>query len=269
LGIIELISEDIILAFKESACGEIDLTSSGMNRYLVEVPFSFTDGDHYVVILRQEEHKWVLSDEGHTFMHLSYELRDKEYEAGNRRKIIDEILTSYQIENRDGELVLSIPPGRYGDALFTYVQAITRITDMTFLDRATVKSTFREDFNKLVSEKGKEAGIENITFGYTNPVHDPQARYPVDARLNGVTSRQVLVFAVGNDDQCQTATIVLLQWEKWGEKFHSIAVFRDQSEINRQYLMRLSDVLGKQLPSLDSARDRLRTEFADLVVRNS
>ena len=62
-------------------------------------------------------------------MHLSYELREREYESGNRRKIIDEVLTSYQIKNVDGELVLTVPPGRYGDALFTFVQAITRITN--------------------------------------------------------------------------------------------------------------------------------------------
>jgi hypothetical protein len=90
-------------------------------------------------------------------MHLSYELRDMEFEEGNRRKRIDEVLSSYQVENKDGELVLTIPPDHYGDALFTFVQAITRITDITFLDRETVKSTFREDFNKLVREKAKKS----------------------------------------------------------------------------------------------------------------
>ena len=263
-----MVSQDIIRAFKKSACGEIDLASSGINRYLVHVPFTFTDGDHYVVILKQEGEKWVLSDDGHTFMHLSYELREMEFEEGNRRKIIDEVLSSYQIENKDGELVLTIPLGRYGDALFTFVQAITRITDITFLDRETVKNTFREDFNKLVSEKGKEAGIQNITLGYTHPVNDPQGKYPVDARLNGVTSQQVLVFAVGNDAHCQTATIILHQWEKWDEQFYSIAVFRDQTEINRQYLARFSDVLGRQLPSLVSAKDRLQRVFTDLLIRH-
>jgi hypothetical protein len=259
--------QDIIEEFKESACGEIDLTSSGINRYLVHVPFSFTDGDHYVVILRPEGDKWVLSDEGHTFMHLSYELRDMEFEEGNRRKIIDEVLNSYQIENRAGELVLTIPPSRYGDALFTFVEAITRITDITFLNREVVKSTFREDFDRVVSEKGNEAGITNIAFGYTHPLHDPHGNYPVDARLNGVMPRQVLMFAIGNDDQCQTTTIVLHQWEKWQEQFHSIAVFRDQTEINRLYLARLSDVLGKHLPSLEIAKERLKKELIDLRIQ--
>lgn len=258
--------EDIIKEFRESVCEEIDLTSSGLNRYVVQVPFSFTDGDHYVIILRQEGSRWVLSDEGHTFMHLSYELRDREFEEGNRRKIIDEVLNSYQIENRAGELVLTIPPSRYGDALFTFVEAITRITDVTFLSREVVKTTFREDFMKIVSEKGNEAGIKDITFDYRHPIHDPYGKYPVDARLNGTTSRQILMFAIGNDDQCQTTTIVLHQWEKWQEQFHSIAVFRDQTEINRLYLARLSDVLGKHLPSLEIARERLRKELIDLRI---
>lgn len=262
-----MVSEDIIRAFRESACGEIDLVNSGLNRYIVQVPFTFTDGDHFVVILKQEGQNWILSDEGHSLMHLSYELREREYESGNRRKIIDEVLASYQIKNVDGELVLTIPPGRYGDALFTFVQAITRITDLTFLDRATVKSTFREDFNRLVSEKATESGIKNITFGYAHPIKDPQGKYPVDVRLNGVTTKQVLMFGVGNDDQCQTATIILLQWEKWEEQFHSIAIFRDQTEISRQYLARFSDVLGRQLVTLDSAKERLLKDFADLLRR--
>lgn len=262
-----MVSQEIIRAFKESACGEIDLSSSGLNRYLVDVPFTFTDGDHFVVILRQEDQKWVLSDEGHTFMHLSYDLRDKEYEKGNRRKKIDEVLAQYQIEDKNGELILTIPEGRYGDALFTFVQAITRITDISFLERELVKDTFREDFNALVANKSKEVGIRNVNFGYTHPTFDPQRKYPIDARLNGSPSQQIFVFGIGNNDQCQTATIILYQWEKWQERFQSIAIFRDQTEINKTYLARFSDVAGRQLSSLDSAKERLPRYFTELLTR--
>jgi hypothetical protein len=120
-----------------------------------------------------------------------------------------------------------------------------------------------------VSEKAREAGIQNITFDYTHPIKDPKGNYPVDARLNGVTSKQILMFAIGNNDQCQTATIVLLQWEKWEERFHSIAVFRDHTEINRQYLARFTDVVSRELSNLDSARERLQRDFADLVIQHS
>jgi hypothetical protein len=257
--------QDIIKEFKESACGEINLASAGLDRYVVYVPFSFEDGDHYVVLLKREGQNWILSDEGHTLMHLSYELRDREYEEGNRQKIIDEVLISHQIRNIDGELILTIPQNHYGDALFTFVQAITQITDVTFLNREVVKSTFREDFDKLVAEKGNELGVKNIAFRYTHPIRDPKGYYPVDVRLNGTTSRQILIFAIDSDDRCQSATIVLHQWREWQERFYSIAIFRDWMDINKLYLSRLSDVLNKHLTGLDKARELLKKELADNI----
>lgn len=257
--------EDIEKEFKESAFGKISLINSGINRYVINVPFTFDDGDHYVVILRKNGVGWVLSDEGHTFMHLSYELRDKEYEEGNRLKIIDEVLVSHQINNVDGELILNIPQNRYGDALFTFVQAITQISDTTFLDRAIVKSTFREDFSKLVMEKGNELGIK-MALDYTHPIHDPSGYYPVDIRLNGTTSRQILIFAIDSDAKCQSATIILHQWREWQERFYSIAIFSDWMQITKLHIYRINDVLNKQLVSLDKARELLKRELVDNIT---
>jgi hypothetical protein len=257
--------QDIVKEFKVSACGEINLESAGLDRYIVDVPFTFDDGDHYVVLLKKEGQNWVLSDEGHTLMHLSYDLRDKEYEKGNRQKIIDEVLNSHQIRNVDGELVLTIPQSRYGDALFTFVQVITKITDVTFLTRELVKTTFQEDFSRLVSEKSEELGIKNV-FNYTNPLRDPHGLYPIDVRLNGVTSKQIFIFAIDSDTKCQSATIVLHQWREWQEKFYSIAIFSDWMNITRLHLYRIQDVLNKQLVSYDRAQELLKRELEDNII---
>ena len=45
-----------------------------MNRFLVFTPFTFDDGDHLAIVLKRYDKHWFLSDEGHTYMHLSYEL---------------------------------------------------------------------------------------------------------------------------------------------------------------------------------------------------
>lgn len=111
------------------------MVSSGLNRYIVHVPFTFDDGDHFVVILKEEGGAWFLSDEGHTFMHISYDYSNLEFDRGTRRSIIDKVLSNFSIEDRTGELVLPIPPGQYGDALFSFTQAITKITDVNFLNR--------------------------------------------------------------------------------------------------------------------------------------
>lgn len=249
--------QDIRQAFKESACGEIEVVTSGLSRYVVHVPFTFDDGDHFVVLLKEEKGQWILSDEGHTFMHMSYDFRDLEFDQGTRRSVIDEVLNNFGIEDHNGELVLPIPAGRYGDALFSFVQAITKITDVAFLNRDRVRSTFKEDFQKLVESKSKEAGLDAVEFDYTHPLQDPKRQYPVDVRVNGKVTPQLLLFGIGNDAQCRDATITLQQWEKWQEFFQTITVFRDQTEINRLVLARFSNVAGSQLASLEVARERL------------
>jgi hypothetical protein len=251
---------EIERAFKESVCAEVELASAGLDRYIVHVPFTFDDGDHYVVLLKHENGQWVLSDEGHTFMHVSYEVQ--EFDRGSRRATIDRVLAANGVEDAQGELRLQVPRQRYGDALFSYLQAITRITDVSFLTRERVRTTFLEDFRVLVQQA---APNRNVKFDYAHPAHDPEGRYKVDAFINGAVGRQVLAFAISNDDQCRDATITLYRWESWGEKFHPIAVFRDQTEINRVVLARFSDVAERQFSTLDTARERLPNYLADLL----
>ena len=252
--------QDIERAFKDSVCEEVELASAGIDRYLVHVPFTFEDGDHYVVLLKRDNGQWVLTDEGHTFMHVSYDV--PEFDRGTRRSIIDRVLAGLGLEDQQGELRLQIPEERYGDALFSYLQAITRITDVSFLTRERVRTTFVEDFRELVQQA---AANREVRFEYFHPVHDPERRYPVDARVNGTAARQILMFAISNDDQCRDATITLYRWESWGERFHPVVVFRDQTEINRVVLARFSDVAEKQFSTLETARERLQPHLADLM----
>ena len=58
--------------FREKVCKEIIITKDGIDRYYISTPFTFEDGDELVIILKKEKDKWILTDEGHTFMHLSY-----------------------------------------------------------------------------------------------------------------------------------------------------------------------------------------------------
>jgi hypothetical protein len=244
--------DEIVKAFRKSVCDEVEITPHGIDRFLVHTPFSFEDGDHYVVLLKQSPSGSVLTDEGHTFMHVSYDLR--QFDQGTRGSIIDQVLANYHIENIEGELLLNIPGDGFGDALFTFIQAITRITDISFLTRERVRSTFSEDFIELVRNS---APAREVAIGYSHPTHDPDKRYAVDARVNGTSERQVLLFGIMNDNQCRDATIILNRWERWGEQYTAIAVFQDQTEINRTALARFSDVAGRQFSSLETARDRL------------
>ena len=78
--------------FRLTDCQGISLVSEGTGRYRVFSPFMFPDGDHVVLILKREESGWVLSDEGHTMMHLSYRMKDQDPHSEKRKEIINSIL---------------------------------------------------------------------------------------------------------------------------------------------------------------------------------
>jgi len=253
--------ESIVHEFRRKVCEGIDLNSEGKNRYIVFTPFMFDDGDHLPILLKQENDKWLLTDEGHTFMHVSYD--EINVEHGTRCKIIDTVLLGYGIKNIEGELIVNIENDNYGDALYSFIQGLIKITDISYLTRERVRSTFLEDFKNLLETKVPE---EKRMFDYSDPTHDPGRKYIVDCRVNGV-KRPLFVFAIPNDDKCRDATITCLQYEKFAIPFTATAIFENHEEINRRVLARFSDVCEKQFPSLQSANERFEPYWKEMLNR--
>jgi hypothetical protein len=108
-------------------------------------------------------------------------------------------------------LVLSIQDDHYEDALYSFVQALLKISDVTYLSRDRVRSTFMEDFRTFMQERVPES---RRRFDWYDAGHDPEGKYVVDCRVNGV-ARPLLVYALPNDDKVRDATIDLLQFERW------------------------------------------------------
>lgn len=248
--------------FRRQVGESVDLLAEGTDRWQVFTPFHFDDGDHFVVILKREGDGWYLTDEAHTFMHLSYQFEERDLQSGTRQKIIATVLSRFGVEDRDGELRLAVSGNRYGDALFSFVQAVHKISDVSCLSREVVRSTFLQDFREVVADSVTN---DRLSFDWTFEDRDPQGIYSVDCRVNGLP-RPLFIYALPSDARARDATIALLQFEKWALPFRSVAIFEDQEQINRKVLARFSDVCGKQFSNLVGNRDRIQRYLADFAA---
>ena len=257
-----MITDNIELSFREKITDEIRMIPEGINRYRIFTPFTFDDGDAFTVVLRQESSGWLLTDEGHTYMHLSYDFDERDLQRGTRLKVIENTLSSFSVRDRDGELVMPIPEEKYGDALFSFLQAITKISDVSYLSREHARSTFFEDFRTLLASNVPE---NRRTFNWHDSTNDTQAKYLIDCRVNNMTT-PLFIFALSNDDRTRDATIALHQFEKWGVRNRAVGIFEDQEQIQRKVLARFTDMCDRQFSSL-SAKTRIEDFLKDSLAQ--
>ncbi len=125
----EMPADRIERDFREEVSSAVRLVNEGADLYLVFTPFCFDDGDHLTIFLKRDGPRWVLSDEAHTLMRLSYDVDYEELERGSIRESIVATLADFHIEDRDGELILDLTGRRYGAALSSYAQALLAIVE--------------------------------------------------------------------------------------------------------------------------------------------
>ena len=208
---IETIEQDL----DRKVSRKIRLSREGIARFRVFTPFLFDDGDHLAIVLKWQGARWVFSDEAHTRMRLAHDIDETERCQEIRQTIISSAASTFGIEDQGGALVLEVPEERFGDALFSFVQGLLKITDVAFLSRERVRCTFVEDFRALVSDVIPEV---RRTFDWSDPGRDPHRMYTVDCRINGMP-RPLLVHALTSDGRTRDATTALLQFEKWDSGF--------------------------------------------------
>jgi len=233
-------------------CADIQIREKNGSLLAIDTPFSFPDGDPYQIYIKEMPGGILrLTDMGHTFMHLSYENDMDKFREGTRGLLLNQIKAETFIEEDEGEFYVETELENLGTNIFRLGQALTKINDLTFLNRARAESTFYEDLKEqLVRIVGQEKVIKDYYYEGIENAHD----YPIDYRVEGKYS-PIFVFGIPNRDKARLATIILERLLRAKADFDSLLIFSDQGSIPRQDLARLSNAGGEMIASLDAEAD--------------
>lgn len=216
---------------------------------LIEAPFTFGDGDPYQVYIQEKSSGMIrLTDAGHTLMHLSYTMDVDLLFSGTRQRLMDGILQDHNVEYDDGEFYVDALPLDISKALFRLAHALTQITDLSFLNRARIQSTFYDDLDQMLINLTTE---EKIQRDYIYKEMDNAEHYPIDYRFEGKRD-PLFLFGIPNKDKARLVTIVLEHLIGVKAEFESLLVFSDMEKIPRGDLARLLAVGGETVPSLET-----------------
>ncbi len=246
---IKSIQQDLI----DKVSAKIRVVPDGKDRFRVFTPFRFDDGDHITIVLKKESRGWVLSDEGHTYMHLTYDISEKKLFSGTRYQIISNALSAFKVEERFGELILKVQEERFGDALYSFAQALVRIGDVLCLSKKQVQSTFMDDFHTLLNESVPNARMD---INWHDEDHDSEKKYTVDCRINGLPE-PIFVYALFNNDRIRDATIALQRFNVWNIPHCPLGIFENKEDANRKVKARFDDVCQAQFPNMRVNRNEI------------
>lgn len=233
-------------------CAEINLREKNKSLVAVETPFYFPDGDPYQIYLKEMPSGIIrLTDMGHTLMHLSYENEVDKFREGTRNKIFNQILSEFFINEDNGELYIETGIDNLVLNIFRLGQGLTKINDLTFLNRARAESTFYDDLKESLFKIIPEHKIKK---DYIYEKMENAKDYPIDYLIEGKYN-SLFLFGIPNKDKARLTTIILERLLRVEANFSSLLIFADQTLIPRPDLARLSNVGGEMISSLDAVDD--------------
>ncbi len=247
--------EKLEKALSDQFCKEIQITEMGDSLLRVETPFYFPDGDPYQIYLSEiPSGGFRVSDMGHTLMQISYENDIDLFRKGTRGNLLEQIQTELGLQEDDGSFYIESTLSEVPSNVFKLGQGITKIYDLTFLNRARVENTFYEDLEERIYNI---VDSDKITKDYVYSKMENASDYPIDYMIQG-KGLPLFLFGVANKDKARLITIVLERLNRFNVEFESLIIFQDYDNIPKNDGKRLMNIAGEMISSLDADKDLQR-----------
>ena len=213
----------------KSLCADIRITKEKNDFWNVETPFYFSDGDSYQIYLQPlEDKKFRITDAGHTYMQLSYESDITAIQKeGTRKNLLENIKTELEISEENGVFYLDSTIDEIHTNIFKFAQAITKIMDISFLNKTTVKGTFYEDLRKnLYTILDQEKVTEDFVLD-SNIIQNSDL-YPIDYKFAGKNNTPVFLFGVHDNQKALLTTLCIQVFSSKNVDFEIFVVFENR-----------------------------------------
>lgn len=222
-----------------SFCDSLGLVYVSNKLIRIELPFYFPDGDPYqLYIANYSSESLVLTDLGHTMMHLSYENDIDKFTEGTRGKLFEQIRQEFGLLETRGELMIETSESDLVRNIFKLSQAITKVWDLTFLNKEHARSTFYEDLRIVISNTLPHS---KIVEHYQHPKIASSKYYPIDYYIKA-KNKPLYLFGISGKDKARLTTITLEKLNTQKLDFESMIIFEDKASIPRSDLARLENI---------------------------
>lgn len=217
-------ANDIIENMKRFVSTSFSVEERGINAYLVHTGFFFPDGDELHIVLRLVDGRWILTDNGHTLMWLSYEDFNM---TPARESLLRKAVESNFLTLDEDCISVDVDPSNGSAALRSMVQALLQIADLLYLDRQTVRSTFADDVKNLFVERfGDRCELDKKIGG------EKGDSYVADVYVRGEVP--LLVFSITSNERCLDVSYILLDLSRSDMKFTGLAIMDEKAEIGKK-----------------------------------
>lgn len=221
-------------------------------------PVFHEDGDMMTVFMEEGNEGIRTIDRGMSLMRLSYLF---DVDTDNKRKILNDIVSSRKAELRNGSLESIAPVDDVFPYIMNYVQLVSEVCNMSILTRETITNLFYDILREVVEDLKVEAqcipdyrpqGLPNINIDY--------------AFLREGTARPIYLFGIKDTNKAQQTTINCLQMQLKKVPSKTVGVFHDADALTRIARANVLDSIGKTFISIDSFKENgkqyIETELA-------
>jgi len=233
-----------IIELLQSQCKQkIDLKEKRLGLWQVIIPFYHEDGDMVEVFISQiRDNLFRISDQGLTLMRLSYSY---DIDTPNKERIFNSIISSYNIQNENGNLYYDTELEHLFPALMQFIGVILKISNMKLYKREVIQGLFFEMLDEFIYTKlAQYAPQKNF-----HPIPD-MPEYEVDYCFNH-RKIPIYLFGVNNPAKARLAVISCQKFIIEKLKFRSIAVLENLDCIGRNDQKRLMTTVDKVFPEFE------------------